>query len=155
MKNGNQDRFCILFGEAIQRKKRNETTFYDSECSFRPMISENSRVLTARNQGHYMIMKKEPSQGPKHSFKPTISRGPKKDRKQVPIWDYLHSEGISHRHPQKQKNLNINKSAANLNKSDILVDHLRKNSFQEIFELLDSDKDGQITYEKYDISSIS
>lgn len=173
--NPNKNIYDCLYLESkidkiIKEKKLNKQL--KERYTFKPLISnytkkilkeknENKKEFLERissNKQKYIDRKKECYN--KDSFRPKISRGPKNE-KQREINENLkgfYDKRLIKQEEELQKNeMKNSKEKKNyyLKKSSELIYKMRMEKFKVLFEKLDSDKDGVISYDKIKLTGIN
>eukprot|EP01016_Furgasonia_blochmanni_P003579 TRINITY_DN11408_c0_g1_i10.p1 TRINITY_DN11408_c0_g1~~TRINITY_DN11408_c0_g1_i10.p1 ORF type:complete len:745 (+),score=192.61 TRINITY_DN11408_c0_g1_i10:195-2429(+) len=180
----NSDRFETLFNdwkrkEARKRILKEEVT--KAECSFHPQLNANTQSMSSNlpsfheRQSKAMHDKKEREKQSQHDdllsydpstgqsfFKPTICRPPKlaqRENQNLPVWEQLYLR--FQEQEKKRKDLYeaeqmsiLSQRAKSNEKSTVMIETLKRKRLTELFESLDSDRDGLISATKVDISSI-
>ena len=154
----------------IKEKKLNKQL--NERYTFKPLISnfaknmlkenkENKKEFIERissNKQKYIDRKKECYN--KNSFKPKISRGPKNEKQREineNLKGYYDKRLIKNEEELQKKEIKNSKEKKNyyLKKSSELIYKMKLEKFKLLFEKLDSDKDGLISYDKIKLTGIN
>lgn len=165
-----------------EKKKRKEEEIIKKIYPFKPELNEKTKALTNKNETkeefinrlynskkeaeEIIIRKKRPSDANKDPytgeklFVPKISRGPKNpNQREITVnldshYDYLLLEKKKKLHEEEMLN-NLQKKKIYLETSMKGVMRIKLQKYKEIFNLLDSDKDGFISYKNIKLSELN
>ena len=148
----------------------------NNRYTFRPLISNSAKKLKKNNkESKKEFIERMSSFGKKdkryekekikensdnNSFRPKITRGPKK-KKQREIDEnlkgYYDKRIIKHKENLKnnEKINNMVKKKYYIKKSSELIMKMKYEKYKELFQKLDSDNDGQISYDKIKLTGIN
>ena len=156
----------MLFVEANERQKRKksyDSTISDAECTFHPNIlltkiesarGKISDPLFTLGKRHNNNNNEQPENQQQYSFKPTIKRGPLVARQKGPIWEYLYTKSKIHkRNKTKDDCSSIARKNSSI-KSGNIIEQLKYNCFLKIFQLLNTDKNDVLQFDKIDLACI-
>jgi hypothetical protein len=173
--NPNKNIYDCLYLESkidkiIKEKKLNKQL--NERYTFKPLISnftknilkeknENRKEFIERissNKKKYIDRKRECYN--KNSFKPKISRGPKNEKQREineNLEGYYDKRLIKNEEELQKNEIKKSKEKKNyyLKKSSELIYKMRIEKFKLLFEKLDSDKDGLISYDKIKLTGIN
>jgi hypothetical protein len=174
--------FLYIEAKVIEQKKQErEKEHMDKKCPFKPTIPESSKKLAPRQETQdqfikrLMNSKKEAEElivrqkrlvdAPidaktgKPFFKPTVGRGPKDPKTREvttnldSYWDNKILQFKTKVHEEEMLN-NLEKKKLFLERSMKSILKMKIEKYKEIFDLLDSDKDGYISSRNIRLSSL-
>jgi len=163
-----ENKFEFLFEDARRRQQYQQKVCEivdDKECTFRPNISMSRKKHASIDIPKTKQEPKKFNNGQsidKERFKPKIGRPPKNDRNKsaLPIGEYLYEKNKEMKeHMNKMKEDEIKKAKADCNfsftgkESNQIIEGRKGEIFKEVFNLLDNDEDGIISYKSIDTSS--
>ena len=165
---------CLYLESKIDKiiKERKLNKQLNERYTFKPLITnfaknilkeknENKKEFIERissNKHKYIDKKKECYN--KNSFKPKISRGPKNEKQREineNLKGYYDKRLIKNEEELQKKEIKNSKEKENyyLKKSSDLIYKMKLEKFKLLFEKLDSDKDGLISYDKIKLTGIN
>lgn len=174
--------FLYIEAKVIEQKKQEkEKVHMDKKCPFKPTIPESSKKLVPRQetQGQFIkrltnskkeaeeliVRQKRIVDSPidfktgKPLFKPTVGRGPKDPKTREvttnldSYWDNKILQFKTKVHEEEMLN-NLEKKKLFLERSMKSILKMKIEKYKEIFDLLDSDKDGYISSRNIRLSSL-
>ena len=173
--NPNKNIYDCLYLESkidkiIKEKKLNKQL--NERYTFKPLISNYTKnILKEKNENKKEFLERISSNKKKNidrkkecyitnSFRPKISRGPKNEKQREVnenLKGYYDKRLIKQEEELQKNEIKNSKEKKNyyLKKSSELIYKMRMEKFKVLFEKLDSDKDGVISYDKIKLTGIN
>ena len=150
-----------------ERKFQKSIEIHKQQCTFHPKISKNTEKYVKKESPAEMInrlaRKKEDNREiiikPHYSYQPIITRGPKNpNQRNVTVnldstYDKKLLEEKNHIHNNEMCNA-LEKKQQWLSRSMNIVMKMKIIKYKEIFDLLDGDGDGFVSYDKVKLSDV-